>query len=258
MSSYNLQFNKDDSVIRHIIIGLCADLNKKLHYNQIVDGQPSKIEVPFLYSFTGDEDFLHEYFLLDNSVDPEKAKAIGNYETKPRGVVNLTGVSIDSNSLLNKYVRGTYQKLEEGKMKAYVAQFQMIPVILTFQAKIIVDTQLDIFRVLEKIIKQLYKNNTFQVDVGTLDDGTYRIASYYKLPEDYEAERPIEFGFDDKKERSINFNIDVNSFIPSFDESDEQFAGNRMFGFKSKPQLGDTSGNKPIGGPDSLWSKTKD
>jgi len=255
MSSYNLQFNRDDSVIRHIIIGLCADLNKKITYTQVVNQQLTKIEVPFLYSFTGDEDFLHEYFLLDDSIDPGKTKAIGNYETKPRGVVNLVSVSIDSSALLNKYVRGTYQKLVDGKMKAFVSQFQMIPMNMTFNVKIVVDTQLDVFRILEKLIKKLYKNNAFNVDVGTLEEGTYRIAAYYKLPEDYEAERPIEFSFDDQKNRAINFDIEVKSFIPSFEPGDEQYAGDRMFTFQTIAEIGNIDGNKPIGDEGSLWSQ---
>ena len=32
MATYNLKYNKDDSVIRHIIIGLLADLNSKLSF----------------------------------------------------------------------------------------------------------------------------------------------------------------------------------------------------------------------------------
>ena len=32
MASYNLRFNKDDSVVRHVIVGLLADLNSKLSF----------------------------------------------------------------------------------------------------------------------------------------------------------------------------------------------------------------------------------
>jgi len=255
MASYNLKYNKDDSIIRHIIIGLCADLNKKIFYNQVVANELTKIDIPFMYSLTGDEDFLNEQFLQDDVIDTEKKHAIGNYETKPRGVVSFTSGAIDSGALLNKYIRGTYQKQVDGKMKAYVAQFQMIPFNMTFDAKIIVDTQLDVFRVLEKLIKTLYKNNAYSVDVGTLDSGTYRIASYYKLPEDFETERPIEFAFDDKKNRSINFTIELKSFIPSFETSTEQFAGNRMFNITNTGTVGVPDGNPPIGDPGSLWTQ---
>lgn len=231
MASYNLKFNKDDSVIRHIIVGLTADLNAKITYNQVVDGELQPVKIPFYYSFTGDENWMYDQFLVDQIVDnTTQAKAIGNYEVMPRGVVNLTNVAIDAASLVNKYVRGTYQKLEDnGTMRSYVAQFQMIPVRMTFDAKIFVETNLDVFRVLEKMVKRLYKNNAFNIDAGSPDQGTYRIACYYKMPEDYEMNRPIQFTFDDKKRRSINFSLELLSFIPSFEPGDEQFSGNRMF-----------------------------
>ena len=35
------------------------------------------------------------------------------------------------------------------------------------------------------------------IDAGTLQEGTFRLASYYKFPEDQAFERPMEFGFTD-------------------------------------------------------------
>jgi hypothetical protein len=256
LASYNLKFNKDDSVIRHIIIGLVADLNKRLYLmNQVDNETRHKVDIPFYYSFTGDEDVLYDYFLQDDQLDPERQKAIANYDVIPRGIVNMTSSGIDSASMLNKYVRGHYTKLVDGQMKSYVAQFQMIPFMMNFECKIWVDTQLDLFRVVEKVVKKLYKSNQYNVDVGHLEEGTYRIASYYKLPEDFEMERPMEFSFDDEKRKAVTFTIEVLSFIPSFEPGDEQFAGNRMFNLQhnveSKPNLE----GPDIGGPDSIWNK---
>jgi hypothetical protein len=256
MASYNLRFNRDDSVIRHILIGLCADLNKKIYLmNQRSQDERVKVDVPFYFSFTGDEDVLYDYFLLDDSLDPDRKKAIGNYDVIPRGIVNVTSFSIDSAALLNKYVRGFYQKEVEGQLKAYTAQFQMIPVVMNCECKVWVDTQLDLFRITEKIIKTLYKNNLYQVDVGHIEDGTYRVPSIYKLSEDYEMERPVEFSFDDEKRKSVNFSIELNSFIPSFENDDEQFAGNRMFEIKQSGEVSINIKKPTIGGPDSIWSK---
>jgi hypothetical protein len=257
MASYNLKYNSDDSVIRHIIIGLVADLNNKIYLmNQTSNETRVKIDIPFYYSFTGDEDVLYDYFLLDDSLDPEKKKAIANYDVVPRGIVNMTSSGIDSASLLNKYVRGTYQKLEDGQMKAYVAQFQMIPFIMNFDCKIWVDTQLDLFRVTEGLIKKLYKTNNYNVDVGHVEDGTYRIACGYKMPEDYEMERPIEFSFDDEKRKSVTFTIELIAFIPAFEPNDEQFAGNRIMNFTHSQEIKlDIENDIDVGGPDSIWNK---
>lgn len=256
MASYNLKFNRDDSVIRHILIGLCANLNKKIYVmNQISQEERKKIDVPFYFSFTGEEDVLYDYFLLDDSVDPERKKAIGNYDVVPRGIVNVNSFNVDSSALLNKFVRGNYQKEVDGQLKSYVSQLQMIPVIMSCDCKIWVDTQLDLFRITEKLIRTLYKNNLYQVDVGHIEDGTYRVPVIYKLPEDYEMDRPIEFSFDDEKRKSVNFSIELNTFIPSFEKDDEQFAGNRMFEFTQNTESSVNVNKPPIGGTDSIWNK---
>lgn len=257
MSSYNLKFNKDDSVIRHILIGLVADLNKKISFNNTVDGADIKVDIPFYLSLTGDESYLYDYFLFDDSMDPERRKAIGNYEVKPRGIASLESMTIDSGALINKYTRGTYSKLEaDGTMKSYNAQFQMIPLVMNVNVKVVVDTHIEIFKTTEQIIKKLYKNNQYQVDAGVQTEGTYRVACAYKLPEDYEMERPIEFGFDDQKNRSVNFSIEVKARMPVFEFSTELFNGNRMFNFETQVQTSTDLSKPAIGGPDSMFGKT--
>ena len=112
MANYNLKYNKDDSVLRHIIIGLLADLNDRVFfYIQRNNTSRIKIEIPFYYTISGDENFLHDNFLFDEIDDPGEDVAIGHYDSIPRGVVTLSSVAIDSGSLINKYVRGNYSKL---------------------------------------------------------------------------------------------------------------------------------------------------
>jgi len=136
---------------------------------------------------------------------------------------------------------GNYTKMNpEGIIEAYVAEFDMIPVTINFDIEILVSSTLDSFKITEAIIKRMYKSNYFNVEVGHLEEGNYRISSYYALPEDYTQERPIGFTFEDKERYKITFPIEVNSFLPSFNwgneqsfginkRSTEQFAGNRMF-----------------------------
>ena len=65
MATYNVKFNKDDSVIRHVIIGLLADLNNKVYfYRQLDNDNRVEVDVPFYYAIAGDEDFLKDNFLF--------------------------------------------------------------------------------------------------------------------------------------------------------------------------------------------------
>lgn len=231
MATYNQKFNKDDSVIRHIIVGLLADLHNKVYYHiQRDESTRELIQIPFHYAITGSEAFLYDNFLQDSLLDPNKQAAMGNYNKLPIGIVNMSSLNIDSASLLNKYIRGSYVKeMPDQTVRSFISQFQMIPVTMNFDITIKVDSNLDQFKIAEALIKTLYKNNQFNVDVGALQDGTFRLASYYKFPEDQTLERPMEFGFTDEKIFTITFSIEMLSFIPSFEKSDEQYSGNRMF-----------------------------
>lgn len=238
MATYNLKFNKDDSVIRHLIVGLLADLNKKVSFYRQVDADTrSQIDVPFYYSITGDENFLKDNFLFSTAngfeCSPTPATADGNYDVVPRGVVNLTSMTVDPSRLVNKRNIGEYSKMNnQGVLEGYRAEFEMIPMSFSVDIEILVSSLLDIFKCTEQLIKELYKSNNYNVEVGHLDEGLYRIAAYYALPDDFGKENPIEYSFDDKGNYKITFSIEINSSMPAIDFGTERHVGNRMFQLK--------------------------
>jgi len=222
MATYNLKFNKDDSVIRHVIVGLLADLNSKLSFKrQLSNDNRVIVDVPFFYSVSGDENFLKDAFLFSNAngvgCDPDGEFADGNYDKVPRGIVNLTSFAVDPAKLVNKRNLGNYNRInEQGFMEGFVAEFQMIPINVGVDIEILVSSQLDLFKVTEALVKKMYKANFYHVDAGHIEDGTYRISSQYMMPDDYTQERPIEYGFDDKGNHKVTFSLEINSFIPDF------------------------------------------
>lgn len=229
MATYNLKFNKDDSVIRHVVIGLLADLNSKLSFwRQITNDKRVEVDVPFFYAVSGDENFLKDNFLFSNingiGCDPDGEFADGNYDKVPRGIVNLTSFAVDPAKLVNKRNLGNYNRLnEQGFMEGFVAEFEMIPVVLGVDIELLVSSQLDLFKITEAIVKKMYKANFYHVDAGHIEDGTYRISSEYMMPDDYTMERPIEYGFDDKGNHKVTFSLEINSFIPSFDFEEDSY-----------------------------------
>jgi len=234
MASYNLKFNKDDSVVRHLVVGLLADLNNKLSfYRQVSNDQRVEVDVPFYYSVTGDENFLRDNFLFSTALGvncvPDGEKADGNYDQVPRGVVNITSLNVDPSRLVNKRNLGQYAVLDkDGIMQSYVAEFSMVPITIGIDVAITLSSQLDLFKVTEAIIKKMYRANYYNVEVGHLEEGVYRISSEYAVPDDYSMERPVEFGFGEKEDFKVTFSLEINSFIPSFDFSTARHAGNRM------------------------------
>ncbi len=229
MATYNLKFNKDDSVIRHIVVGLLADLNSKLSFfRQISNDERVVVDVPFFYAVSGDENFLKDAFLFSNvngpGCDPDGQFADGNYDKVPRGIVNLTSFAVDPGKLVNKRNMGQYSMMnEDGLMEGYVAEFEMIPCVIGVDIEIIVSSQLDLFKVTESIVKKMYKANFYNIDAGHLEEGTYRISSEYMMPDDYSQERPVEYSFDDKANHKITFSLEINSFVPSFDFEEDTY-----------------------------------
>ena len=238
MATYNLKFNRDDSVIRHLIVGLLADLNKKVSfYRQLDNNTRSEIDVPFYYSITGDENFLKDNFLFSTAngfeCSPNPVGADGNYDAVPRGVVNLTSMTVDPARLVNKRNIGEYSKMnDQGLLEGYRAEFEMIPMTFSVDVEILMSSLLDIFKCTEQLIKKLYSSNQYNVEVGHLDEGLYRLAAYYAMPDDYGKENPIEYSFDDKGNYKITFSIDINSSMPAIDFDTERHVGNRMFKLK--------------------------
>ena len=229
MATYNLKFNKDDSVIRHVIVGLLADLNDKLSFfRQISNDERAEIDVPFFYAVSGDENFMKDSLLFSNvngdTCDPNGDFADGNYDKVPRGIVNLTSFAVDPSKLVNKRNMGHYMMMnEDGLMEGYVAEFEMIPVVIGVDIEILVSSQLDLFKVTESIVKKMYKANFYHVDAGHLEEGTYRITSEYAMPDDYTQERPVEYSFDDKQNHKVSFSLEINSFIPAFDFEEDVY-----------------------------------
>ena len=228
MPIYDLHFNKDNSTIRNIIIGVIATLNDKIYWYNWVNNEKVKVSVPFYFSTTGDERFLQDMFLNDITYDTEGQYAETPYNLIPRGVINTTSTNIESGSLVNKYVRGEYEKqMEDGTLKRYSAEFMMVPINMSFEATILLDSMLDQLKATEAIISILYKNNVFYI----VDSQGIKIPGTVSLSEDYSQERAIEYSFTDKKEWKLTFSIECQSFIPVLKNQDNQteiFAGSRM------------------------------
>ena len=211
MSAYNQEFNKDNTILRYIIVALLAELKDKVYYyNQIDEDTLKKIPVPFFYSITGDGRFLMDNFLFDAEAT---GKAIGDYEVVPRGIIQLTGISIDSGNQTNKFARGEFVQEWEGILKTFSMETNFLPLTMTFDCTVVCSSNLEMLKVTESLMSKIYKNTLFQIDLGMM-----RVSGTFAVPEDYTQNRLFEFQLNDKKEWSVTFPIEVASFMPVFEQ----------------------------------------
>ena len=210
MSAYNQEYNRDNVVLRYIIVALLAELREKVfYYNQLDEDTTQKVQVPFYYSVTGNERLLLDVFKFGTA---ENDEAIGDYDVVPRGVIQLTGVSIDSGSMTNKFTRASFVRNIGGYLKTLMLDTAYIPLVMTFDTTVVCSSNLEMLKVTESLMSRLYKTTRFQVDLGM-----FRVEASVALPEDYTQNKLFEYGLNDKKEFTVTFSLEVKSFLPVFD-----------------------------------------
>lgn len=212
MSDYNQKYNKDDVFIRSMIVCLLAELNKKLYiYNRLDDGSVQKVNIPSLYSITGQERFLKDEFYYDAL---EQGKAFGDYESVPRCMITLSSFGVNSAEQTNKYNRTKIVRESNGALRTLYLNVEWIPVTLSFDCTIICSNNIELFKATECVVSKIYKNpNFFKVDYGM-----FNVDACLSVPTDYNHTIPYEFGLSEKKEFSTQFSVEMKSFIPAFED----------------------------------------
>lgn len=210
MSAYNQEFNKDNTILRYVIVATLAELRDKVfYYNRIDEDTLQRVNVPFYYSVTGNERFLMDNFVYDAIAD---GKAVGDYEVVPRGVLQLSSLSIDSGSQTNKFIKGEFVREVCGNLRAFSLDTNFLPLNMTFGVTVVCSNNLEMLKVTESILSKLYKTTVYSVDLGM-----FRVQAGMAVPQDYSQEKLFEFGLNDKKEFNVTFDIEVTSFVPVFE-----------------------------------------
>lgn len=210
MSAYNQEFNKDNTILRYLVVSMLAELSKKIYYyNQVDEDTLKKIEVPFFYSISGNERFLLDNFMYDTeAID----KAIGDYEVVPRGIVQMNSMAIDSSAQTNKFTRAEFVREWNGILKTFSLETNFLPITMGFSVTLICSNNLEMLKVTESVMNKLYKSTLFSCDLGMM-----RVQASMSVPEDYSQDRLFEWGLNDKKEFQVTFDIELKSFMPVFE-----------------------------------------
>ena len=228
---FSMKYNTDDVFLRAVIVGFLGVLDKKIVYKQqISETEVKYIEVPFRYNNSGDSRFMQDFFLFNN--DCNTLVVDTNYDIIPRGMINLESFNIDSGNLTNKWVRGTYTKESaEGNLETYSAMINPVPMSISFSCSLVVDSLIDSFKIVQEIIKQLYKTKIFHITYNG-----FRIGCRAKFSEDNKINKTFEYDYGSETNATIEFNIEVESYLPVVDESTERHNSNRISEFS--PNLG--------------------
>lgn len=242
--SFLEKYNVDEVFLRGVIIGLLRSMNEKVTYTQINEQQEIlQVFIPFFYSMSGDESFLQDFYLNYFDCNGQSPFAEGNYDVIPRGIVNLSGVDIQTGALTSGFVRTTYNvETVTGEMKALSSYTNSIPLALTFDVTLRVDTLLDTFKIFQSTISTFYKVYDFSFEYGGM-----RIPVQVGFPETYPNDKQLEFSYSaTQKWIETKFTVQVETYYPQKDLQTERFRGNLMqAGIRLNLSLGEVSETNP-------------
>lgn len=220
--AFNHKYNTDDAIIRANIVGLVNELNNRIKFENVwEDNRVQVVRVPFFYAMSGDERFLQNYFSNWNDCAPDFIE--GNMDYIPRGTVFLTGYSVLASNLTSRYVRGYYTKEMEGELRRFNSYINSIPIQLNFSAEILVDTSIDSFKVTQAITEYLYRTQVFSVNFKG-----FRVPTQVGFPDSYTIGKQFEFTYGETERIKVTFDIEVQSYLPVIDPSNEFSAGNTI------------------------------
>ena len=220
--AFSHKYNTDDVLIRACIVGLVNELNNRINYEQQwSDKETQIVKVPFFYAMSGDERFLQDYFSNWSDCAPDFIE--GNTDPIPRGTIFLTGVSVLSGNLTSRFVRGYYNKEVDGELKRFNSYINSIPVQLNFSAEILVDTSIDTFKIVQSAIAVLYRTLVFNVNYKG-----FRIPTQAGFPDNYAIDKQFEFTYGNTDRLKTTFDIELQSYLPIPDPTQEFFAGNTI------------------------------
>lgn len=223
--------NINDVFLRNQTLAILDLFNNRANTEQVEDCDvydPKRYPIPFFYNFSSDENFLKDFYinLPDDCKIPVHAE--GNYDPLPRGIVTFTGMTIRSNDIVNKFVRGTFQKEIKGAnnervTKVFNSRLFAIPLTLTYDVDVKTASLNQAFKVVQSIIEVFYKNNIMYYQYRGL-----RMQSNIQFPESYNVEKILKFSYTDDNKIDIKFTCEVETYYPAFDDTTERFRGNIM------------------------------
>lgn len=212
--------NKDDVLFRNVIVGALHFLNDKLYWYNVLDNKKDRVDVPVYFTVSGSERFLSDIFLNTDKLKKD-GKLTGVYNKFPRMHLSMESIGLQEEYLANKFKRADYLKEgEDGEVRQHNAEFIDATFSCSMTVKIFVDSIVDLYKCIEEVYKTFYKNQYFYVDTKGI-----KVPCYFAIPPDLNKEKMTQFGLTDKKEISVNFNIDLVFSYPIFKEETSIFHG---------------------------------
>ena len=219
--------NTNDVFLRNVGISLMALLNSEMQFDLARGDHNERIAIPFMYNYGTDEGFLKDFYvgLPDDCKAPV---AEGTYDQLPRGVITINSFQVKSSDLTNKYIRGLYTEQEKGVndqnvMTAYSALLFSLPMNIKFDVSILCDNLNKSLKIAEEMLKLNYSNRVWYFQYHGI-----RIPAGFQFPENESIDKSYKFTYADNNKTTMKLTLDVETYLPSFEQTSKVKASNVM------------------------------
>jgi len=225
MGQQYVKNNHDDVFLRSFSLAVLDLLNsQQMEIKNYYNGQESIIKVPYYYDRSGDARFyqdLYQNHILDDTYDLKQAE--GEYNKVPSGIISITSIGVDEGSLTNKFENGEYTRIEDGVLKAFSAKINVLPIRISMDLEINLDTRINTWKVLQSYWDTFFRTLKFKYMFKGMT-----IAAYIGFPADVTANTAIEFSFGSEIENKLPISLECETFYPVINYSTERSTAKKI------------------------------
>lgn len=200
-------YNYDNQYFRMIAVSLAKTLSRSINWINYFENKKIRVLVPFYLSLAGDERFLLDAF-ADDIVDKRVEM---NTDQIPRGVITLNSFVTNSDEFANPNIYLSKKTKLNGEYRKIVSKTKAIPVTFNFDVSIVLDSELDTYKVSEKILKVFFNYKFFNIEYYGM-----KIDAVLSLPDDKTIEIVRETNLTTERKKKVNFPLTVKSYYPDF------------------------------------------
>lgn len=205
------KFNFDDVYFRNVLVAFITQFRNQIRWKNHFSDEIKESELKVYYSMTGNPKFVYDAFIDD----PVACRLELNYEHLPYMIVTMSGWNIKSNEQTNPNVRVRFieENDDRTELKSFYAKLKAMPITINYTLTAIVNTELDMFKFNEAMIKWFYKYKFF-----TFMFNHIKIDAFFSLPDNFEVQINNELSATDKRIVKVGINFDVDTYLPIIDD----------------------------------------
>lgn len=201
------------------------------------------VTIPFVIAGSNQERFLQDFFQSDVINEALSDKYAKYFEfanqANPRGLCAMISVNIESDNISNNFVKVERTLLNEnGELKTFYSNAKLIRLNVTFENTVKFSTAFEMYSAWESLMYRLFRQHPINFIYKGMP-----IYGKIIMEDDIELTNTNEYNFGDDVERKMEFEFNVSTYYPLFDETTRSGITDRIgkFGLNVDNYLRDDS-----------------